>query len=463
MTMAHAAGGWGVVRDGLRTTLFLRPLRRDAVVGLPTVLGLGAALLLLAVLGARVGNPGAARLSWPSFDRGLLGPLLVLFVCWLVTRARPGRAEGDPDTTTVLAWLAVQALVIGSVVHLVRLGFYEIGLPPRLPPLFWLNAVRPVALLWWLVAASVALMPLARSMGARLAVLTLLGVVAAAVQGYPFRPAWIRPPAPSAAVAPPPPLTLTQDALEAQSRTLVEALDAIEPQRPGVTDLYALTFAPYADEDVFSREVKMVGAVMRERFDTAGRQMNLQNHASTLATAPWATPLNLRRAIGRMAERMDVHEDILFLHLTSHGARNGRLAADFEPLEVDEVTPTDLRRWLDDAGVRYAVISISACFSGSWIPALEAPGTLVLTAADATHTSYGCGRKSELTFFGRAMYDEQLRTTRSFEAAFAAALPVIDRREKEAGKSDGPSNPQMRMGAEVRPRLEALVKRLEQN
>lgn len=261
----------------------------------------------------------------------------------------------------------------------------------------------------------------------------------------------------------PEPMAPDQAALEAQSRSLIDALDGVAPQRPGVTELFAITFAPYASEDVFSREVKMVGGMLDDRFDTAGRRMNLQNHASTLGTVPWATPLNLQRAIDRMAARMDRDEDILFLHLTSHGARDGRLAAGFEPLSVAEVTPADLRRWLDDAGVRYAVISISACFSGSWIPALEAPGTLVLTAADATHTSYGCGRKSELTFFGRAMYDEQLRKTRSFEAAFAAALPVIDRREKEAGKSDGPSNPQMRMGVEIRPRLEALVTRLEAN
>ncbi|UUZ54811.1 hypothetical protein LP419_01870 [Massilia sp. H-1] len=56
-----------------------------------------------------------------------------------------------------------------------------------------------------------------------------------------------------------------------------------------------------------------------------------------------------------------------------------------------------------------------------------------MTASDADHTSYGCGRKSPLTFFGRAMYDEQLRTkTRSFAEAHAAARLVIDLREKEA-------------------------------
>ena len=89
---------------------------------------------------------------------------------------------------------------------------------------------------------------------------------------------------------------------------------------------------------------------------------------------------------------------------------------------------------------------MSACYSGSWIEPLASPTTLVMTAADAEHTSYGCGARSELTFFGRALFDEQLRVTRSFEQAHAAARAAIERREREAGKSDGYSNPQIRVG-----------------
>jgi hypothetical protein len=84
-----------------------------------------------------------------------------------------------------------------------------------------------------------------------------------------------------------------------------------------------------------------------------------------------------------------------------------------------------------------------------------------MTAADATHTSYGCGRQSELTFFGRAMYAEQLQQTRSFEDAFAAARPVIEQREKEAGKDDGYSNPQISVGPDVRAALQRLRQRLD--
>ena len=131
-------------------------------------------------------------------------------------------------------------------------------------------------------------------------------------------------------------------------------------------------------------------------------------------------------------------------------------------MTVTPVRPAELRAWLDQAGIRYRVISISACYSGSWIAPLAGDTTLVMTAADANHTSYGCGRRSELTFFGRAMYDEQLRNnTLSFEDAHAAAREIIKKREEEAGKDDGYSNPQISVGAKIRPRLARLEEQLK--
>jgi hypothetical protein len=182
----------------------------------------------------------------------------------------------------------------------------------------------------------------------------------------------------------------------------------------------------------------------------------LINHHSTAAEWPWATPANLQRAIGAMAQRMDRDEDVLFVHLTSHGAKSARLAASFWPIRIDELTPADLKAALDAAGVRFRVISVSACYAGSWVAPLADEDTLVMTAADAEHTSYGCGRRSELTYFGRAVYDEALRQTWSFESALASARPVIEQREKDAGKSDGFSNPQIHVGAAVRERLRLL-------
>jgi hypothetical protein len=80
----------------------------------------------------------------------------------------------------------------------------------------------------------------------------------------------------------------------------------------------------------------------------------------------------------------------------------------------------------------------------------------VMTAADADHTSFGCGKGSTLTYFGRAMFDEQLRRTWSFEKAHTAARSVIEQREQEAGKTDGFSNPQIKVGERIRATLATL-------
>jgi hypothetical protein len=258
-----------------------------------------------------------------------------------------------------------------------------------------------------------------------------------------------------------PRLALSQETLEAQQSAWTRSVEALAAQRPGVTDVYGLVFAPYALEDVFLRESTMVAKLLADRFDAAGRVLHLVNHATTAESLPWATPLNLRRAVEAIAARMDRENDVLVVYLTSHGASDYRLAALHPPLDVDPVSPGELREALDAVGIRHRVIAVSACFSGGWTGPLGGDTTLVMTAADATQTSYGCGKLSELTFFGRAVFDEQLRKTHSFEQAFAAAVPVIRQREQEAGKADGFSNPQISVGEKIRPVLRSLAQRLD--
>ena len=257
-----------------------------------------------------------------------------------------------------------------------------------------------------------------------------------------------------------PRLQLSHAVLEAQQALWQDKVAALAPQRPGVIDVYGLVFSPFDDGEVFLRESTMVARLLAERFDAQGRVLHLANNPMTAQTHPWATPWNLERGIEALAARMDREQDVLVVYLTSHGAKDFRLAAANGALQVDPLSPSELRRALDRAGVRHRVIAVSACYSGGWIRPLASGTTLIMTAADATHTSYGCGRLSELTFFGRALFDEQLRRTHSFEQAFAAAVPVIRQREIEARKEDGFSNPQISVGERIRPVLRALEQRL---
>ncbi|HEY0954392.1 MAG TPA: C13 family peptidase, partial [Roseateles sp.] len=323
----------------------------------------------------------------------------------------------------------------------------------------WPEALQWLVLLLPLAWAGLALWVLLwRVAGTRLARLAVVGLtpVPLLLHGWLAPPLfwWSEPPPDPDAYAG---LPLSEHILDTQARLIRDALAAVQPPQPGRVNVYALTYAPYAAENVFMRESAVVARTLGERFGAGGRTVDLVANPATVTTLPWATPRNLHRAIAHAAAVMDRERDLLFLHLTSHGGADGRLAADTSPLHSEPMTPGLLKRWLDEAGVRWRVISVSACYSGSWIEPLAGDGTLVMTAADADHTSYGCGRRSELTFFGRAMYEEELRKTWSFTEAHAAARRLIEVRERQAGKSDGYSNPQIREGAGVRAVLQRLA------
>ena len=391
---------------------------------------------------------------------GWLPTLLLIWAACLTYSAVPQAiriVDRAPDVATLVGMLMLQTalfqIVVGLLDVFVIQDLLALASYPQLGQWFWWGLATAVT-----VTAEIVLL---RNGGggrpARIVGAAVVVMLATALQYWPDGPTRYWGGDSPAEQEAAPAFRLTPEIFEQQAPVLSRQLSAITPQRPGRVELFAITFAPFAEEEVFRRESAMVADVIGKRFDAGGHVMQLVNHRDTVADFGWATPHNLERAIGRMADVMDRDEDILFLHLTSHGASDAMLAASFEPMAIAPVVPANLKTWLDRAGIRNRVISISACYAGKWIDDLAGPDTLVMTASDASHTSYGCGRGSALTFFGRAMYDEAIRRdTLSFEAAHAAARGVILQRETEAGKTDGYSNPQIRVGTAIRARLALL-------
>jgi hypothetical protein len=448
------------LREGVRAGFLLRP----RVVGeQPTPVQIGLLVLILSVI-----ELGLARLeiAGPAqFDlRGWLIPwwstgALLLLAWWGLSAARPAPERPVGVAAWLALWLAA-VLPANLVAQLLGIAQAYEALPLLFSESAWAAWTMYLALWAWTVAAVLRLFGHFGVPPARMGVLALgmVAVFGLTAWQFPDRPWQV-----DFAQAPQeqrPRLELSQDVFEAQQALWQTKVAALAPQRPGVVDVYGLVFSPYDDEDVFLRENNMVAKLLAERFDAQGRVIQLANHPQTATTHPWATPVNLQRAVEALAARMDREKDVLVVYLTSHGAKNFRLAASNGPLQVDPLSPSDLRRALDQAGVRNRVIAVSACYSGGWVGPLGGDTTLVMTAADAEHTSYGCGRLSELTFFGRAVFDEQLRKTHSFEQAFAAAVPVIRQREIDARKEDGFSNPQISVGENIRPVLRQLEQRL---
>ncbi len=251
----------------------------------------------------------------------------------------------------------------------------------------------------------------------------------------------------------------SEDVLEKQAELLPKQLTALAPQRAGKLDVFFLGFAPFATEDVFKFELDVIMPMMEQRFDAKGRTIRLTNHLNTLDQYAFASLSNLRRALISIATKMDVEEDVFVLYLTSHGSKQFQIASNIPPITFNEVTPKNLKALLDEAGIKNRVLIISACYAGGFIEPLKDANTLVMTAAAADRPSFGCGSESNFTYFGKAVMDEQLgKKTRSFEQAFADALPIIREREKVQGFDS--SNPQIFVGEKIRPILKALEQQL---
>lgn len=450
------------LQEGVRSLVFLRPRWGRLQTGPAMIAALVLLQVLVTIAVARAYVDEGAIFHWRSALTGWASFLLIAWACYVL---RPVPAQGSdpaaaPSAAHLLSLIVAQSLCLTLIYVALYSAVGQTGLIRNAG--VWMQwAVWLVPVVWSALAVlTVMLRAGDRHPGRRLVALSAFGL-SCALSSYLAPPASYWTAIPEKAEEDYKAAQFTQEIVEAQAPLLAQELAALKPQRPGVADMYTLTFAPFEGEEVFRRESRMVSAVMAKRFDAAGRGLQLMNHIDELEKKPWATRLNLQRAIAGVARTMDLEEDALFIHVTSHGAQDGELAANFWPLEVDPITPADLRRWLDEAGIKHRVISISACYAGNWIAPLAGEDTLVMTASDADHTSYGCGKKSELTFFARAMYDEQIRSrTLSFEQAHAAARTIIDKREKEAGKDDGYSNPQIKVGSGIRAYLEKMRVRL---
>lgn len=250
-----------------------------------------------------------------------------------------------------------------------------------------------------------------------------------------------------------------EQAFYAQHEALQRALDALEPERPGISDLYVVAAALYAREDVFMKEVRAITDMFRREFGAEGRTLALVNNPKTAEQHPVASLTSLTMALRHLGTLMNVEEDILLLYVSSHGSEKHELSVDFPPLRLAAIDPPALKQALDESGIKWKVIVVSACYSGGFIEPLRDEQTMIITASSANRQSFGCGNDSESTYLARAFFDEALRNTRSFENAFRLAREAIARRERVRGFP--PSEPQMFVGTAMREKLKQFERHLQ--
>lgn len=245
----------------------------------------------------------------------------------------------------------------------------------------------------------------------------------------------------------------------AEHRRLDRALAPLLPQRKGVVDAYVLSVALDSDP-VFGREAREAAKVLARRYDAAGRSVILAGSDGTgPSPLPIGSPVAIEAALARIAELMDPAEDVLVLYTTSHGAPFGIVYNDGDE-GYGAISPARLWSMLDDLHLRRRLVILSACFSGVFVPMLASEDSVVLTAAAADRTSFGCQADSDWTFFGDAMVNHGLRKAQPLAAAAKEAGGLIGQWEAK-GKLQ-PSRPQVAIGSRAAMWLDPLDRRMPQ-
>lgn len=392
--------------------------------------------------------------------------LLVTFnaLVWIAVSGARVRFEGELDTWALLVYLAAVPLVLAAAMVVAaayraaqRLLAVAIALTApealfqvatlALPVLFQVigQTIGSLVFFAWIWAAAVR--AVAVSAGTQRpqlyqGALAVSALMAITLFLFPETDAWRAPEAEEQAAP------LAEERLFHRQGELIErALSEIIPGRPGVREHYFVGFAPDASQDVFLRELRYVKQLFDERFRTAGRSVALASSHDALEELPIASVTNLDRVLRRVGAAMNADEDVLVLFVTAHGSLEQRLSAWQPPLELTPLTPTALARMLQDAGIKWRVLVVSACYSGGFIEPLRDDNSIVITASAADRASFGCEGGREFTYFGQAYFRDALAKTRSFTEAFDRARQLVA--EQEAAEGLPASLPQIAVGRAI--------------
>ncbi|MGN6515312.1 MAG: C13 family peptidase [Rhizomicrobium sp.] len=142
------------------------------------------------------------------------------------------------------------------------------------------------------------------------------------------------------------------------------------------------------------------------------------------------------------------HENVdgCLLYFSSHGSPGGIV------LGSVILSPQTLSEIIDQTcGSRPAVVIISACYSGVYVPALEGDDRMIMTAARPDRTSFGCGQDNRYPYFDDCVV-HTIPKVHSFPELADRVKDCVSNMETETGVSP-PSEPQVFIGRKVADRL----------
>jgi peptidase C13-like protein len=147
----------------------------------------------------------------------------------------------------------------------------------------------------------------------------------------------------------------------------------------------------------------------------------------------------------------------LHLFISSHGSKDPAISVSNGELPLKDLTGADLKQALEEAGIRWRIVIISACYAGAFVPFLSDEHSIVITAARPDRTSFGCSNERDLTNFGEAFVRDALPKAPTLRAALRQARTSIAARELAENLT--PSEPTAYFGSAMEDKLQALERR----
>lgn len=142
---------------------------------------------------------------------------------------------------------------------------------------------------------------------------------------------------------------------------------------------------------------------------------------------PFATPGAFDETMQRIGEQLRP-DDLVVLLVSTHGGK-GLLSVNAASKDYRPFSSAQFERALKPLGNTPTVIVLSACHAGSFIPKLQRDNRVILTAASAERTSFGCAFEDQNTWFVNALFGPQFDASKSLAELMDQAKATISARE----------------------------------
>jgi hypothetical protein len=190
--------------------------------------------------------------------------------------------------------------------------------------------------------------------------------------------------------------------------------------------------------------------VSRALVDVGFNPSNIVQFSVRPERYPSAHPL--RTEIGNIADTLwDLSNRTsggCLVYFSSHGTPGGVLVGQtiLQPAKLDSIVS-------NACAARPTIVVISACYSGAFVNALEGSNRMVMTAARADRSSFGCGGNVKHPYFDDCFLSS-IDEVSDFRALAVRTKECVARMEKQTGMTP-PSEPQISIGSGIAAHLPA--------